>query len=174
MYACSPHMYDTGIVWSLTCTYGPPHVKYLHVLYDSYHPHTLCGIGIIWFPTGTYGPPYLIWSVCHKVSPHVRSLHVLYGSYGPPYLYGIGIIGSPTCMYGPSTCMYGPPPHVQYDVNESYGPPYLTWNVWYRYCMSPTCLYGPPHVKCLHVLYDSYGSPIPYMEYVSYVPYMYI
>ena len=22
----------------------------------------------------------------------------------------------------------------------------------------------PPHVKCLHVLYDSYGSPIPYME----------
>ena len=28
----------------------------------------------------------------------------------------------------------------------------------------PTCMYGPPHVKCLHVLYDSNGSPIPCME----------
>ena len=36
--------------------------------------------------------------------------------------------------------------------------------------MIPACMYGPPHVKCLHVLYDSYGPPIHYMEKVSYGP----
>ena len=53
--------------------------------------------------------------------------------------------------------------------------------------MVPTCTYGPPHVKCLHVLYDSYGPPyliwnryqgppkyiwfpLPYMEHESYGP----
>ena len=41
-------LYGTGIVWSPTCAYGPPHVKYLHVLYDCYGPHTLYRIGIIW------------------------------------------------------------------------------------------------------------------------------
>ena len=76
----------------------PPHVKCLHVLYDS------------------YGPPYLIWNRYHMVSPTYR--------YGPPKctmtlmvphtLYGIGILWSPLpymkqVLYGPPTCMYGPP-----------------------------------------------------------------
>ena len=43
----------------LTCMYGPPHVKCLHVLYDSRSPHTLYGKGIIWFPTCMYGLPHM-------------------------------------------------------------------------------------------------------------------
>ena len=27
-----------------------------------------------------------------------------------------------------------------------------------------TCTYSPPHVKCLHVLYHSYGPLIPYTK----------
>ena len=78
-------------------------------------------------------------------------------------------------------------------------PPYLIWNryhmvphMWsvfmsYMTHMVPHTLYGiailwspltlygtgivwPPHVKCLHILYDSYGPPVPYMEQVSYGP----
>ena len=80
-------LYGTGIVWSPTCMYAPPpHVKCLHVLYDSYGPHTLYGIGIIWSPTCTYGPP-----------------HVLYDSYGPPLPYMAQV------SYGPTTCLYGSP-----------------------------------------------------------------
>ena len=149
-----PHtLYEIGIIWSPTCTYGP---------------HTLYGIGIIW-------PPHV-----HMV-PHVKCLQVLYDSYGLPHtLYGIGIIWSPTCTYDPL--------HMSY---MTYGPPYLIWN---RYLMvpltlyetvivwSPLCTYGPPHVKYLHVLYDSYGPshtlygigilwfPLPYMEQVSSCP----
>ena len=49
----------------------PPHVKCLHVIYNSYGPHTLYGIGILW------SPHMYIWS----------PLHVPYDSYGPPLLY---------------------------------------------------------------------------------------
>ena len=78
--------------------YGPPHVKCLHVLYDSYGPHhTLYGIGILWSPITLYGTG-IIWStMCtYGFHPHVKCLHVLYDSYGPPStLYGIGIVWSP-------------------------------------------------------------------------------
>ena len=50
----------------------------------------------------------------------------------------------------------------------SYGPLYLIWN---RYHIVLTHVHMvPQHVKCLHVLYDSYGSPIPYMIQVLYGP----
>ena len=108
-----PHMYDkvsSGppyVLWS-------PHVKCLHVLYDS------------------YGPPYLIWNRYHMVpymyiwpplpymeqvlygpltcmyGPHMWHLHVLHDSYGPPYLiWNRYHMVNPTYMHGP--------PHVIYD-----------------------------------------------------------
>ena len=70
-------------------------------------------------------------------------------------------------LYGPPTCMYGPP---IYGV-VSYSPPhvhiiplYLIWNRYHMVLL--TCTYGPPHVKCLHILYYSYGP----LEYDSYGP----
>ena len=51
-----------------TFTYGPPHVKCLHVLYES------------------YGPPYLIWNGYHG-PPQVHLV--------PHTLYGMCIIWSP-------------------------------------------------------------------------------
>ena len=54
------------------------------------------------------------------------------------------------------------PPHGQYDVNDSYGPPYLIGNSYHM--VRPYVCMVSPHVKCLHVLYDSYGPPILYME----------
>ena len=47
-------------------------------------------------------------------------------------------------------------------------------HMYYMTPMVPNTLYGinivplhvhmVPHVKCLHVLYDTYGPPIPYTE----------
>ena len=103
-------LYGTGIVWSLTCIYGAPHVKCLHVLYDS------------------YGPPYLIWNWYHMV-PHMYDMifsgqHVLNMTLMVPIPY------MELVFYGPPhvKCL-----HVLYD---SYGPPFLIWN---RYHMVPTC-----------------------------------
>ena len=65
----------------------------------------------------SYGPPYV-----HMVPQHVKCLHVLYASDGSPIPY------IEYELYGPPACTYGPP-HVQYDVNNYYSPPYLIWNV---------------------------------------------
>ena len=85
--------------------------------------------------------------------PHVKCLHVLYDSYGPPYLiWDRYYMVPPTCMCGSPTCIIWLlwSPYTLYGIGILW-PPYLIWN---RYCMVPTCMYGPPHVKCLHVLYD--------------------
>ena len=160
-----------------------PHMFYMTPMVTPYH---------IW--NRYLMPPYLIWKRGHMVlphvcivPPHVKCLHVLYDFYGPPQLiwkrYCVvpshvwyDIFRSPLPYmeqgsYGPSTCTYDLP-YVLYD---SYGPTYLIWN---RYLMVPITLYRtdtvcfhhvhmvPPQVKWLHVLYDSYGSPIPYIEKV--------
>ena len=148
-------------------------------------PHTLYGIGILW-------SPYLIWNRYHMVPPtcmyghpNMWSVFMSYMTHGHHTLYGIGMVWSPTCTYGPPTCtvwllwfphtLYGigiiwfpylirnryhmVPPHVKclHILYDSYVPPYHIWN---RYHMVPqhVCMVPP------HVLYDSYGSPIPYME----------
>ena len=111
-----------------TFTYGPPHVKCLHVLYDLWSPIPYMEY-VSWSPTSTFGPPYLIWNMHHMVPPHVhmvplhvKCLHVLYESYGPPYLIWNRYHMVPTCTYGP--------PHVKclHVLCDSYGPPYLIWN----------------------------------------------
>ena len=56
----------------------PPHVKCLHVLSDSYVPHTLYGIGIVWYTH----------YVC-MVPPHVQ--YDVNDLWSPHMLYGIGI-----------------------------------------------------------------------------------
>ena len=113
-----PHtFYGIGILWSpLTymeqVSYGPlyiyiwslPHVKFLHILYDSYGPpHTLHGISIVWSPQNVlyegYGPPYDIWNRYLMVPSYLmwnRYLMV------PLTLYGKVIIWSPhVCMVPP-------------------------------------------------------------------------
>ena len=128
-----------------------------------------------------YGPLHMY--IC---SPHMWSVFMSYMTLLVPHtLYGIGIIGSSTCMYGPLTCMFGAPtcmiqchwlllsliPYMEY-VSDG---PLLIWNrnryhmvpphVQYRYHMVPHMyIWSHPHVKCLHVLYDSYGPLIPHME----------
>ena len=74
-----------------TCMYGPPCVKCLHVLYDSYGPpNTLYGIGIVW-------------------SPHMYYMTLMV----PHTLYGIGILWFPLTLYG--TGIVWCPQHVRYD-----------------------------------------------------------
>ena len=166
-----PHTsYGIGIIWSLqhACmiplpymeqlSYGPPHVKCLHVLYDLWFPY------LIWnryctVPHKSYmilivlwSSPYLIWNRYHIVPPHVKCLHVLHDYYGPPIPY-----------------------LERYKVPHMYvWSPYLIWNgplylIWNRYhmvppCMygPPTCMYGPPYIMtwCQWLLW----SPIPYIE----------
>ena len=114
----------------------------------------------------------------------------------PLALYGTGTVCSPSCMYvspiygigivWSPTCTYGPP--LPYMEQVSYGPPHvhvvhltcevfscLIWLLW-----SPHTLYWnryhmvPPHVKCLHILYDSYGPPNLVWNRYLMVPHMYI
>ena len=87
-----------------TCTYGPPHMKCLHILFDSYGPHTLYVIDIVWSPhmyvwsTLMYvwsGPMYnmMSMSLSHvDVVPHMYDMMSM--TYGPTIPYGIGIIWS--------------------------------------------------------------------------------
>ena len=123
-----PHtLYGIGILWSplpymdqvlygpLTCTYGPPHVKCLHVLYDS------------------YGPPYLIWNRYHMAphmyvwSPHmyVWSHHMISMTLMVPLtLYGTGIVWSPQ-NYVWSSHMYDLMSPLPYMDKVSYGSPHM-------------------------------------------------
>ena len=141
-------LYGTGIVWSPHMyIWFLPHVKYLHVLYDS------------------YGPPYLIWNryvmvpltlygTCIVRSPHMWSIFVFYMTPMVPHtLYGIGVIWCP-----PHVCMVLL--IVWYDFFMS---PYLTWS---RYLMVPLTLYGTGIIwspTCMYgssnTYYDSHGSP---------------
>ena len=112
-----PHtLYGLGIIWSPTCMYGPPlpymeqvsygpptctygcpHVKWLHVLYDS------------------YGPPYLIWNRYHMVLPHVCiTSHIcdMSKTYGPPYLIWNRHLMVPLTLYGTGIIWC---PHIWYD-----------------------------------------------------------
>ena len=153
-----PHMYiwfpltlcGRGIIWSPTCTYGPPPVKCLHLFYDLCGPPTLNGTGIIWSPTCTYGPPtwniwlmaphtlykigilwfpfYLIWNRYHMVPPHEHMVppheHMV-----PPYV---------KCLHG---------------LYASNGPPYLMWN---RYCVIPHMYIWSPHMYCMSLMVPPY------------------
>ena len=76
----------------------------------------------------------------------------------------------------PHVCMV--PPHVQYDVIDSYGPPYLIWN---RYLMVPLTLYGTyivwsptcnmvPHMYDLMVSLTLYGTCIVWSPTCMYGP----
>ena len=124
-------------------------------------PHTLYGIGIWLSPLPymeqlSYGPPTSEVSSC--------PIWALWSHT----LYGIGIISSPTCMHHPPHVLYNYyGPHSLYGIGILWSP-YLIQN---RYHMVPphVCMV-PTHVKCLHVLFASYGSPIPYMELVLYGP----
>ena len=93
-----------------------PHVKCLHVLYDSYGPCTLYGIDIIWSPTCTHGPPTCtIWCQWLLWCPHIW--------------YGIGIWCSPLpfmeqVLYGPPTCMMWCSP-LPYMEQVSDGPSHM-------------------------------------------------
>ena len=93
----------------------------------------------------SYGTLYLIWNRYHMVPPHVCMVppHVLYDSYGPHTLYGIGILWSLLTSYG-------------------------TAIVW-----SPHMYVWSPHVKCLHVLYDSYDPPYLICNRYCMVPHLY-
>ena len=85
-------------------------------------------------------PTYTIWFLWYPIPYMEQVSHcpptcevsswLIWLLWSPHTLYGIGIVWSP---------------HILYD---SYGTPYLIWN---RY------LVVLPHLKCLHVLYDSYG-----------------
>ena len=190
----SPYiLYGIGIIWSPTCMYGPPTCTIWLMI-----PHTLYGIGMLWSllpymeqvwygpPTCTYGPPtsevsscliwllwspYLIWNRYDMVPPHVYmvphmwSVLMSYMIYGPPYHIWNRCHGPPN--------MYDMMPMI-------YGPPYLIWNrylmvpitLWNRYHMVPHIYIVPPHVKCLHVLYDSYGPPYHIWNRYCMVPHM--
>ena len=108
-----PHtLYGIGILWSPYLMWNryhmvppnvhmvSPHVKCLHVLYDSYGPPyliwnryllvplNLYGTGIVWFPHMCVWSPYMYYMTL----------------FVPLTLYGTGIIWSSTCTYGPPTC----------------------------------------------------------------------
>ena len=123
----------------------PPHVKSLHVLYDSYGPHTLYGICIIW------SPHMYIWSP-----------HALYDSYGPPYLVSNRYLMVPPYLI--SNRYHMVPPDV-YMVSPNMWsdfmsfvtlmvPPYLIWKRYsmipLMYICSPICtiwlLWCPPYL----------------------------
>ena len=58
------------------------------------------------------------------------------------------------------------PPHIQYEINYSYGPPSTLYGI--GICWSPLTLYGTGIVWSSH-MYDLM-APLPYMEQVSYGP----
>ena len=188
VWGCHLTLYGIGIIWSSPHVHMFPQ----HVPHDSYGPHTWHGIGILWSPTCTYGPPtfevsscliWLLWSLhtlygigiiwsptCMYGSTHVwydffQVPHTLYGVgiWWPPTLYRTGIIWSPTYMYGSPNMYYMSlmVPHTLYGICILWSPltSYGTGIIWFPHIY----IWSLPHVKCLHVWYDSYG-PIPYME----------
>ena len=103
-------------------------------------------------------PPHL-----HMVSSHVMCLHVLYDYYGPPYLIWnrYHMVPQHVHMVPHMYFMTLMAPHTLYGIGILWSPlPYME-QVLYD---SPHVHMFPPHVKCLHVLYDSYGPTICYME----------
>ena len=142
----------------------PPHMKCLHVLYDSYGPpHTCYGIGIIWSPYmyhvcvvplhvlyDSYGTLYLIWNRYHIVPPHVHmvpptfevSSCLIWLLWSPHTLHKIGMVWFHPHIHMAS-CMYIWSPHM--------------------YDMMPMSLMVP------HTLYEIglWWSPLPYIDQVS-------
>ena len=127
-----PHMYDlmvpltlygTNIIWSPTCTYGPPHVRMVPTHVQSDAPHLTV--------SDSYGPPYLIWNRYLMVLPTLLSMTLLV----PKYLIWNRYLMVPPYLIQKRYCMV---PHM-YNLMV---PSYLIWNM---YCMlPPTCMYGPP------------------------------
>ena len=157
-------------------SYGPPHICMVP---------PICTIWVLWFPipymeyvsyghplphmeqvsygspTSTYGPchmwsvfmsdmtlmaPYLIWNRYLMVPlPYMEQV-----SYGPHMYVWSCLCKVSSCLI----CLLWP--HTLYGIGILWSPlPYMD-----------QVLYGPPHVhmvpchvKCLHVLYDSYGPP---------------
>ena len=113
-------------------SYSPPTCEVSSCLtWPLWSTHTLYGTGI--------------WSL-----PHVKCLHVLYDLQSPHTLYGIGIIWYPTCPHGPPHVLWLMVPHTLYRIGILWLLPYLIWNHYHIVTL---------HVKCFHVLYDSYGLP---------------
>ena len=173
-YIWSPHICEVSscLIWLLWSPYPlwnrsymvPQHVCMVppHVLYDS------------------YGPPYLIWNRYFMVCPYliwnryclVPHMYIWYPHMWSVFMSYMPLMVPPFFIwnrYGmvpPYIHMF--PPHVQYDVNHSYGPHTLYGiGIWWSplpymeqlsYDPPHVCMV-PPHVRCLHVLYHSYGPP---------------
>ena len=132
-----PHtLYVIGIWWPPLpymeqVSYGPPHLKCLHVLYDLWSPHTLYGIGIVWSPACTCGshmcmvPPHVQYDVNDLWSPYLiwnKYLMVL------PYLTWTGIVWSPTtCTFGPSHVYHLMVPLTLYGTGIIWPPTCTIW-----------------------------------------------